>query len=334
MASEYLGASVPWYVAYSGGKDSSAVLKLLFIALADLPTKNTPITVVYVDTGVHIPPARALALSSLRAYQAECGGHGIPLSVAVVRPKLRDGYLVKVLGRGYPPPTNKFRWCTRRLLTDPVNRFFRDSDIGCGLLLLGVRRGESASRERTIAHYSSSDHEYLRQDREHGLPIYAPIVDYSTEEVWSSLLDNPIPRSIDGDTLLALYGHDSGQSASGQGSSPSDVRGRFGCWTCTVVRRDRVMGRLVSNGYPALLPLLKYRDWLAAMRDMPQYRCQVRRNGAAGPGPLTLHARRVALNKLLAAQQQAGVQLLTADEARLIERLWQEDMNSASYRER
>jgi len=334
IAAEYARASMPWYVGYSGGKDSSAVLKLVFLALARLSRRTVPITVVYADTGVQIPPARGLTLSFLRAYEAECTAHGVPVSVAVVSPQLRDRYLVKVVGRGYPPPTNKFRWCTRRLLTDPVKRFFRDSDSGDGLLLLGVRRGESAARGQTIARYGSGEYQYLRQERERGLPIYAPIVSYSTEEVWSTLLDNPVPRSIDGEALLGLYEQGSGRPRpSDEPSSAPAIGGRFGCWTCTVVRRDHTLAALASAGYPALRPLLEFRDWLAAMRDHPQFRCERRRNGAPGPGPLTLRARSEALQRLIRAEQEAGIQLLSPDEASLIGQLWEEDINSPAYRE-
>ena len=335
IAAEYARANTPWYVGYSGGKDSSAVLTLLFIALAGLSTKSTPITILYVDTGVEMPPVRDLAVSFLNAYQTECTSRGIPLSVAVVSPPLADRYLVKVIGRGYPPPTNKFRWCTRRLRTNPVNHFFRDSGAESGVLLLGVRRGESATRDRTIARYSSPNDDYLRQDRERGLLIFAPIIHYSTEEVWATLLENPVPRSIDAEALFALYQHASGESPIIQEpSAPPHGRGRFGCWTCTVVRRDHTLAALASNGYPALLPLLEFRNWLAAMRDDPQYRCESRRNGAPGPGPLTLRARSVALEKLISAEQEAGIQLVSPDEASLIDRLWEEDINSPGYRER
>ena len=335
IAAEYARASTPWYIGYSGGKDSSAVLTLLFLALADAPTKSTPITILYVDTGVEIPPVRDLALSFLNAYQTECTSRGIPLAIAVVSPPLADRYLVKVIGRGYPPPTNKFRWCTRRLRTNPVNRFFRDSGAERGILLLGVRRGESASRDRTIARYSSSNHAYLRQDREKGLLVFAPIIDYSTEEVWATLLENPVPSSIDADALFALYEDASGEVPIIHGPSfPPYGRGRLGCWTCTVVRKDRALASLVSNGYPALQPLLQFRNWLATMRDDPQYRCDTRRNGAPGPGPLTLRARRVAFQRLMAAQEEAGLQLLSPGESTLIQRLWEEDINSPAYRER
>ncbi|TKJ29033.1 MAG: phosphoadenosine phosphosulfate reductase, partial [Chloroflexi bacterium B3_Chlor] len=253
IAAQYARANTPWYIGYSGGKDSSAVLKLLYMALAGLSRKSTRITIVYADSGVEMPPVRDLALSVLTAYQAECTAHGIPLSIAVVSPPLGDRYLVKVIGRGYPPPTNKFRWCTRRLRTNPVNRFFRDAGAESGILLLGLRKGESATRDRTIARYSSPNHNYLRQDRERGLLIFAPIIDYSTEEVWATLLENPIPRSIDAEALFALYKDASHEdSMIQQPSSPPYGRGRFGCWTCTVVRKDRALTSLVSNGYPAL----------------------------------------------------------------------------------
>ena len=334
IAAEYTQANTPWYVGYSGGKDSSTVLKLLFLAVAGLSTTGPPITIVYADSGVQIPPMRDLALSVLDAFEAECAVHQIPLSVAVVLPLLADRYLVKVIGRGYPPPTNKFRWCTRRLLTNPVNRFFRESGAERGILLLGLRRGESASRGLAIGRYSSPNHGYLRQERERGLFIFAPIIEYSTEDVWATLFGNPVPRSIDAEKLFGLYKDASGEVPTFQ--APSSVPhgpGRFGCWTCTVVHKDHTLASLASNGYPALVPLLEFRDWLAAMRDDPQYRCDRRRNGAPGPGPLTLRARSEALQRLIRAEQEAGIQLLSPDEASLIGRLWEEDINSPAYRE-
>ncbi|AIN49913.1 Rossmann-like alpha/beta/alpha sandwich fold protein [Dokdonia sp. MED134] len=48
---EYQKNTLPWYIGYSGGKDSSSMLKLVFNALKQVDSFHKPITVLYCDTG-------------------------------------------------------------------------------------------------------------------------------------------------------------------------------------------------------------------------------------------------------------------------------------------
>jgi hypothetical protein len=45
----------PWVVGFSGGKDSSCVVKLVYQALLRAKRRNTSVTVLYCDTGVEVP---------------------------------------------------------------------------------------------------------------------------------------------------------------------------------------------------------------------------------------------------------------------------------------
>ena len=137
----------PWVLAYSGGKASTAVLKLLFIALSGTRRLHKPVAVIYCNAGVEIPCASALALEALDAFRTECKQHSFPLETVVVRP-LKERFFVKVLGRGYPPPTDRFRWCTDRLAIDPVSAFLKDEGHRRSTLLPGVRERESATGVR------------------------------------------------------------------------------------------------------------------------------------------------------------------------------------------
>ncbi|MGO9923443.1 MAG: DNA phosphorothioation system sulfurtransferase DndC, partial [Isosphaeraceae bacterium] len=52
MRARYLADSVPWVVGYSGGKDSSATLQLVWLAIRKLPAaeRAKPIHVISTDT--------------------------------------------------------------------------------------------------------------------------------------------------------------------------------------------------------------------------------------------------------------------------------------------
>ena len=52
---EYLKNLDPWFLGYSGGKDSSAMLKLTILALSELVNRHKRIKVIYCDTGVENP---------------------------------------------------------------------------------------------------------------------------------------------------------------------------------------------------------------------------------------------------------------------------------------
>src|SRR6476660_5014226 len=57
----YLCDAVPWVIGYSGGKDSSAVLQLVWLAIRELPPEKRakPIHVISTDTLVEQPVVAA-----------------------------------------------------------------------------------------------------------------------------------------------------------------------------------------------------------------------------------------------------------------------------------
>lgn len=327
IKAEYRANKMPWYLGYSGGKDSSALLKLVYIALKELETPKKEVTIIYCDTGVEIPLIRAYVLRTLDAILLAAEHDGVPLTKQIASPGLTNSYFVKVIGRGYPPPTNKFRWCTDRLRISPVDQILANERCEENIVLLGVRKGESTERDKTISKHQTENDKYFRQAKRADRIIYSPIVDYSTDDVWSTLMDDDTPGAIDTRTLADLY-----KSASGECPlvrdpvAPPCAKGRFGCWTCTVVRRDRAMENItLEEKYTQLSPLLEFRNWLLEIRDMPAYRCSRRRNGVSGLGPFTLDAREEILGRLFAAQAASGWDLITEIEVAEITRLWDVD---------
>jgi DNA sulfur modification protein DndC len=231
-----------------------------------------------------------------------------------------------VIGKGYPSPTNIFRWCTRRLRTDPIKSYLASINNQEKMVLLGIRKGESLERDRTLSEYKTEANYYYRQSDNPSTMIFAPIIDYSTEDVWATVAYNPIPRSIDSIKLMTLYRQASGECPIIR--DPKGIpcgKGRFGCWTCTVVRKDKSLTNLVSEGHETLLPLLDFRNWLINIRDDLTYRAPKRRNGCKGPGPFTLEARREILHRLEETQNLSGYSLIDNPQLDYIKGCWGED---------
>src|SRR5437660_9590373 len=87
----------PWVIGFSGGKDSSCVVKLIFNALMGLKSPRAAVTVVYCDTGVEIPPVRQFVWQSLVGLAIESKKYGVNLSWHVAAPILRDRFFFKII---------------------------------------------------------------------------------------------------------------------------------------------------------------------------------------------------------------------------------------------
>ena len=195
-----------------------------------------------------------------------------------------------------------------------------------------VRKGESTQRDRTITSHATAGEYFLRQKGHRETVIFSPILNYRVEDVWATIEQQSPPYSIDGQRLIKLYKDAGGECPSIRDPrGPPCGKGRFGCWTCTVVRKDRAMTSMIAEGHAELEPLLAWRNWLMEVRDDKGFRCAHRRNGNRGLGPFTLGARREILRRLLVAQRRCPWELISASEICLIRQLWREDKSSPSY---
>jgi DNA sulfur modification protein DndC len=88
---------------------------------------------------------------------------------------------------------------------------------------------------------------------------------------------------------------------------------------------------MIQNGYKELEPLYKFRNWLTKFRENTQYRCQTRRNGKMGLGPITLKGRKIILSKLLRTQSECKIKLILDDEVNRIKELWKIDRINSNY---
>lgn len=314
-----------WIFAFSGGKDSTAALKVCLQAYRNSDTKPERMTLIYCDTGVENPVLDQYVKQVLGRMEREFLDEKIPLEIRCLKAPPEDRFFVRLIGRGYPPPTNSFRWCTTGLRIRPVSHFIQANDPEDTVVVLGLRSSESQQRDRSLA--KSSDRFWQKQREGKGdYDLFLPIVDMDVPEVWDAVFALPLPRSINPRELEILYRDASGECPVIKApNAPPCASGRFGCWTCTVVRKDKSARQLIDAGYLQLQPFLQFRDWLSNIRNDPNRRWPQRRNGNAGMGPFTLDARREILARINLLEDETGAQILDTDERGLIASLWEFD---------
>lgn len=347
----------PWVIGYSGGKDSTTALQLIWNAVAALPEsqREKRVYVIAGDTLVETPVIIDYLGDSLARINDAAVQQGLPFSAHRVSPKTRDTFWVNLIGKGYPAPTSRFRWCTERMKIDPANEFIKQrvAEHGEVIVVLGVRHQESATRAQVMSLRAIEGSLLSRHSKLPNAFVYTPIRDYSVEDVWTYLLQAPSPWGNNNEDLLAMYR----DSTTGEcplvvdTSTPSCGSSRFGCWTCTVVTKDKAMEAMIDKGQEWLEPLLEVRDFLAdtqAPARKAEVRAHVRRNGQvsrkrfgdieADPfvrGPYHLEFCRLVLRRLLVAQETARasaprgqeVELIHEDELHEIRRIWRNERN-------
>src|ERR1700730_1831444 len=105
----YLCDAVPWVVGYSGGKDSSAVLQLVWLAIRNLPAepRTKPIHVITTDTLVEQPLVAAWVDTSQARMREAVAAQGMPITPHKLTPEIEDSFWVNLIGKGYPAPRQK-----------------------------------------------------------------------------------------------------------------------------------------------------------------------------------------------------------------------------------
>ncbi len=340
----YLNYPYPWLIGYSGGKDSTTALQIVWYALSELPPeqRQKPVYVISSDTLVETPVIVDHIDESLQRIKSQAEEAELPFRVKKLEPILDDRFWVNLIGRGYPAPTSIFRWCTERLKINASNRFILDkvAENGEVILVLGSRRGESSTRDQVLRMHRFQGHLLARHGQLPGAWVYMPVEHFSTDDIWTYLLQVPSPWGGDNRNLASMY-----RSAQ-DGECPLVVddltsscgNSRFGCWTCTVVDRDKSMEAMIDSGEEWMIPLLGFRDWLASTQDpavKPQQREYKSRDGRikiTEDGRLrwrtyTLEFSKEMLERLLETQEEVRAYnpdfvLIGHEELKEIRRLW------------
>lgn len=360
----YLSDNRPWVIGYSGGKDSTTALQLIWYALSDLDIekRKKPVYVISSDTLVETPIIVDYINNTLKKINETSEKLKLPFRAVKLTPLIIDSFWVNLIGKGYPAPQRNFRWCTDRLKIKTADTFIRDNigKYGEVVVVLGVRKSESATRAQIMNLYKIKGTILSRHTRFPGAFVYTPIEDFSVDDVWSYLLQAPSPWGNNNRDLLALYKN----AQAGEcplvvdNTTPSCGNSRFGCWVCTVVTKDKSMEALIESGEEWMEPLLEFRNYLSETQ-IPEnkhlYRDFKRLNGGIKykddgktlvRGPYKFEFCKKLLKMLLEAQinvrkkgPDPNINLILPEELHEIRRIWQmergdwEDSLPKIYRE-
>lgn len=343
----------PWIIGFSGGKDSTAMLTLVWIALQRIRSEfpqpfqlRRSVHVVCNDTMVENPIISTYVEDVLAKIEVSAREQGLPIFVKKTTPKLEETFWFNLIGKGYPVPNNSFRWCTDRLKIRPTSSFLHDQidEKGEAIVLLGTRYDESKSRERSIRKHEVKGSQINKHPTSLNTYVYAPIKEMMVDEVWYIINAVPSPWGFDNSILFKIYSDASADDY----ECPTVVtnkehktcgQSRFGCWTCTVVAEDKSMSALVNNGQEWMSPLLEFRRRLVQDRNLTKNRSKYRRNGQVALnedgddfGRMSSGYCARILQNLLEIQKEVQLTrpdlvLITNQELIAIQVMWSRDMN-------
>ena len=311
----YLNDNRPWIIGFSGGKDSTCMVQLVWNALSALPAEKLTkkIYIISSNTLVEAPQIAERITDSLDRMEKNAAKIGLPIGTNLLRPKTEDTFWVRLLGLGYPAPTIMFRWCTDMLKISNADRFIQEtvSKHGEAIVLLGTRKSESVVRKESMNTYKIDGSVLSRHSQFDQTFVYTPIEDFSSEDVWNYLLENQNPWGEENRDLLAMY-QDANASECPlviDTTTPSCGGGRFGCWTCTVVDKQSYLTNMIEND--------EKNEWMEVLAELRQklkdtqdssvwekYRERKRRNGRID---LKTHDELICANRILDPEKKDGL---------------------------
>lgn len=272
----YLSDSIPWVIGYSGGKDSTAILQLTWYALQELAKEGKAkkkVHVISTDTLVENPIVSSWVDKSLSHMGEAAKEQELPIIPHKLTPEIKNRFWFNLIGKGYPAPRAKFRWCTDRLKISPSNSFIQNmaDKNGEAILVLGTRKAESSARAASMERFESSTtntRKALGLTENASLErvwVYTPIAHWTNDDVWVYLNSITNPWNFPNHDLMGMY-----QGATEGGECPLVVDkstqscgdSRFGCYVCTMVSEDKSMNAMIANDEQKewMMPLVMLRN--------------------------------------------------------------------------
>ena len=335
----------PWIIGFSGGKDSTVMLQLVWKAVEQIKQLTgivrRDIYVVCNDTMVENPVITEYVYRVLDKIELAAVKQDIPIYIRKTIPRLEDSFWVNLIGKGYPAPNNAFRWCTERLKIKPTSRLMLEQvdEFGEAVILIGTRKKESASRAKSMKKHEIKGKRLTKHPTQPNTFMYAPIRNLDLEEVWYIINTMESPWGADNAELFKIYSDASADdyecpTVVTNKEHKSCGQSRFGCWVCTVVKEDKSMTALINNGLTWLSPLLKFRNELAQERNIIENRLPTRRNKTEAinqMGSYTPFYRADVLRRLLETQKEVQItkphiELITNQELIAIQVIWYRDL--------
>lgn len=304
-----------WAIAWSWGKDSTTVLTLIVQLIRTGQVKAPKsLTVFAADTRLELIPLWVSAMS-IKKQLEELG-----IIVEIVTAPIDERFLVYILGRGVPPPSNTMRWCTGQIKVEPMEAAiekFLEGKKDKVLMLTGVRLGESAVRDQRINVSCSKDGGECGQGwYQSGMKndlcnTLAPILHWRVCNVWDWLkYFAPLPEYGGWNTSLLAdaYG----------GDEAEEINARSGCIGCPLVQKDTSLDTILRmKKWEYLRPLKRLKPIYREMRK-PKHRLrkpggEKRKDGTLAKnqqrmGPLCLESRKYFLSEIIKIQSEVNEQ--------------------------
>lgn len=257
-------AGHPVFVAYSGGKDSTAVLALALNTARSLKEEGLsvpPVIVTHGDTGIENPTVSMLAQNEMQKVREFGRRHGLTVRAEIAYPALNDTWAVSVLsGRKLPTFANSSsRDCTVAYKIEPMVRLRKRllAEHGNGhppVTLIGTRFEESTGRAARMTDRGESA---LTPWEKNGALFLSPIANWTSDDVWEflgRLRAGDLEAFTDGADVFDLYASAGGTSCAvvadmaTEGAKKARACGaRFGCSLCAAVGRDKSLETMLDN---------------------------------------------------------------------------------------
>lgn len=300
-------------VSFSGGKDSTTVLELVLAALATPDGYGKRLAIVTSDTMMEIPYFQDYVNGVKARISSYIKRSGVAAEVCTVYPQVKDSFWVCVLGLGYPAAHMGFRWCTGKMKIDPISNFTKQITAGHDFtVFVGVRSAESALRARIYKENDYKPHHF------------APILDWSSHDVWEFLLTETCPWG-DHTDLVNVYRYSSDECVYGEKQGVCIGNARYGCWACPLQKSSQLDMIGMHTGDDRYRELKKFKERLVGLANNSAYRSRIRRNKTVGAGPFLVKIRQELLADLKKIEERTGWPLITAAEEEIIRAHWRTD---------
>lgn len=213
------GSSV--IVAWSGGKDSSALLNCTLHAALCAKQEGIalpPIFVTMSDTGVENPEIHLYCQQEIRKIKEYATACDLPVSVHIAHPSILDRWIVKTIGKRSLPTfaDSRKRECANDMKVVPQQRLRKKllsslQGYADPVILIGTRFDESAARSANMAKRGDSSTEIRESSGEYYL---APLANWSHDDVWCYLAEcaaGNYPSYSDFRETVRIYTESSGE---------------------------------------------------------------------------------------------------------------------------
>ena len=261
-----------WVITFSGGKDSTATLIIALVTALLIQGAVNRIDVFYADTGLETPLTHNFALEFLGFIKNFQRAKNISLKVKIVRLESEESFWACLIGKSYPPPHQKFRWCTKRLKIAPIEKVLKTlKNPSKTFVITGVRFNESKDRNKRLVNSCNRGGEcgqgvWFQHSSRLNVGYLTPIIDWSDCEVWY---------------FLNIYAPCLGFTSEKLEPNVNNGRGtRFGCWLCTVGRQYKALKKIISLfRWDYLRPLIEIRKRVIGIAYLPSSRVKRHKKG-------------------------------------------------------